>query len=379
MGFLKGLTLTLLSLLLFLSVSVFTIAFALNSTALNTDFLNEQIDQLNISAIVDEVISQQTDDEEGLPQSVQQALTSTLPEVEQELKTAVGNILDDLMNYLKIDNSSINLKLALEENFLNADFIISVIDKFELSVMVEDIINEQFFNDLPQDMTIIIGDPGPVVSEILSELEPWLRNQVEIIIPPVMDYILGNRQEFSIIIPLDVLKETTRATLWAEYGNYFDSFMVNFPASVEINEETIGAEIPANFSQALTDAEESLAEAKKYVGWFLMAYWAVIGLILVAIVCIILINRDVKKSSRSLGVFFLVFGVMEYIGVFVTKSMSESFIPSDTDIPVAVQSWLPQFIENTLKPLEMLAIGFTVIGVVLVIVPILYKRSATKV
>ena len=82
------------------------------------------------------------------------------------------------------------------------------------------------------------------------------------------------------------------------------------------------------------------------------------------------------KSSHSLGIFFLVFDVMEYIGVFIAKGMSGDFIPSDADVPTAVQSWIPQFIENALKSLKVLAIGFTVIGVVLVVVSILYNRSA---
>ena len=101
-----------------------------------------------------------------------------------------------------------------------------------------------------------------------------------------------------------------------------------------------------------------------------------IALILVAIGGIVLIKRDVKKSSRFLGIFFLIFGVIEYIGVLITKSVSEDRIPSDIDLPTAVQSWLPQFIDNALGPLEMLAIGFVIIGTVLVVISILYKRSA---
>lgn len=462
MNVLKGLALAFLSFLLFLSLLVFALAFTLNSTVLSTGFFNDQIERLPISAIVDEVISEKAD-EEDFPESFRQSLSNTLPQVEQQLEAEVSGIIDDVLAYLKGESSSLDLRLTLAESFLNADFIISLLDEFDLPALAEDFVGDQFLDDLPEDIAILIGDPGQMVAGIVADLEPWLREQAEIVIPPVVDYILGKTQDLSVVIPLDILKETIRDNLWeeisalstedlkdifweqfqestpqelkeimwpifldslppelaglppyqlepyfesyiqglsqeeadlyldeffaqfplneleAEFNDYFDEFLGLFPASAEIDQETIGSEIPADINEALSEAEETLTDAREYIGYFLAGYWVVIALILLTVAGIILIKRDVKSSSRGLGITFLIVGIMQYIGIFIFKSLADSNIPPpDTDLPTAVQSWLPQLFDDVLAPLEMLSIGFAVAGVILVIVSLFYRRQAAE-
>jgi len=65
MNFLKGLALSLLSLLLFLSLSVFGLALTLNQTVLNPDFIVSEIDRLDISSLAEEFISEEIAPDEG--------------------------------------------------------------------------------------------------------------------------------------------------------------------------------------------------------------------------------------------------------------------------------------------------------------------------
>ncbi len=69
MKFLKGLALTLLSFLLFLSLSIFSLAFLLNSTVLNAGFITSELDRLEVSPLVAEIISEQMPAEE-LPEEL---------------------------------------------------------------------------------------------------------------------------------------------------------------------------------------------------------------------------------------------------------------------------------------------------------------------
>lgn len=82
MNFLRGLALAFLGLLLSLSLLVFGIAFTLNNTVLDADFINSQIDQLDIHSIVDEVISEQTA-EDDFPEEFRASLDSIIPRIEQ--------------------------------------------------------------------------------------------------------------------------------------------------------------------------------------------------------------------------------------------------------------------------------------------------------
>lgn len=460
MNALKGLGLALLGILTSLSLVIFGVAFTLNSTVLNPDFINEQIERLDISAIVDEAITEQLA-EEDLSEGIRESLNSILPTIEQHIETEVSGIIDDVYDYLKGESSSLDLGLILEESVLNADFFISLLDELDLPALVEDFVSEQFVENLPEDIEALISDPGEIVADIAADLEPWLRQQAEVVIPPVVDYILGKSQDLNIVIPLDTVREVIRENLWQEIStlsteglkdifwesfqqspppelkeilwgyfleslppefaslppdelelyfddyidglsreevdSYLDEFFAEFSlaelepefnqlfdeeignnilASVEIDEETIGAEIPADIAEGLADAEEALGDAREYIGYFQSGYWAVIALLLISIAATILIKRNVRSSSRGLGIMFLIYGVFTYAGILITKNVAESNMPGD--IPAALESWLPQLIDDSLAPLQMLAIGCIAVGVVLLVVSFIYKRRSAE-
>ena len=59
MNFLKGLALTILTFLLFFSLTVFGTLFTLNSTLLNPDFVSAQVDKLDVAALFKEMTATQ--------------------------------------------------------------------------------------------------------------------------------------------------------------------------------------------------------------------------------------------------------------------------------------------------------------------------------
>jgi len=59
MKFLKGLSLSLLNFLLFLSLGVFGMVFMLNSTFLNPDFVAAEVDNIPISSLIKEMTEEE--------------------------------------------------------------------------------------------------------------------------------------------------------------------------------------------------------------------------------------------------------------------------------------------------------------------------------
>jgi len=83
MKVLKGLVLSLLSLLLFLSLSIFGIAFTLNSTILNPDFIISEVGKVDVSSLVREQIGTQ------------------LPQEAQFMEEAIYDVISDQEPWLK--------------------------------------------------------------------------------------------------------------------------------------------------------------------------------------------------------------------------------------------------------------------------------------
>jgi len=124
MQFLKGLAITLLSLLLFLSLSVFGTAFMLNQTILNPDFITSQISRLDLTALVRETgaidqFSQQIGQDIGqqFPQAralVKEVLNNTVADVEPWVKEQVSDVAYSISDYLKGESQSLSLVISLE-------------------------------------------------------------------------------------------------------------------------------------------------------------------------------------------------------------------------------------------------------------------------
>ncbi len=387
MNFLKGLALAFLGLLLSLSLLVFGIAFTLNNTALDADFINSQIDQLDIHSLVDEAISEQTA-EDDFPEEFRASLDSIIPRIEQYIEEQVGGAIDSVYDYLLGESQDLDLAQILEDTVLNADFIISLLDDLDLPPLVEEFVNERISEEIPQEVAFLLDH----IYEAVTQLEPWIEEQAEAVIPPVLDYLLGKSQSLDIAIPLDTVKETLRDVLWQafldspppdlaglppaqlrlEFNQYFEEFTQEIPATFDIDQESLDLEI----AQTLDDAEETLGEVREYVGYFQTGFIVLIVLIPLTIAGIILINRNVRSSSRSLGIMFLIYGAFTYAGILIAKNVAESQIPGDT--PAALQSWLPQLMDDSLAPLEMLAIGGIAIGVILLVVSFVYKRHQAQ-
>ncbi len=127
MKFLKATVLSLLSLLLFLSVSLFGIAFTVNSTLLNPDFVVDEVSRIDVPSLVKEVaegyIAQLPREIAFLKDTAYKFISDKEPWLKEQLRRAIYASYDYFLgksNSLKITIPLEPLKKDLKENLKRA-------------------------------------------------------------------------------------------------------------------------------------------------------------------------------------------------------------------------------------------------------------------
>ncbi len=381
---LKGLALFLLSSLLFLSLTVFGSAYMLKNALLNPDFVTTQINRLNISSLVEEILSQQPEEE------LRTDLIDAVAELEPAMKEQLGAATNSIYDYLLGKSQNLDLALTLRDTILSTDFVVSIVDTLDISSLIGESLKEQFAGEIPEEMIGYLDKP---LDDTLDELEPWMKEQISAAADPMLDYLVGKSQGFEVAISLEPVKESLEdnlreailqslppelaglppAMIEQYLDEAFQEFAEQMPATFEIDETLLGTEMPAQIAQALADAEAMLEEGRQYVSYFQLGYNVLIGFILLLILGIVLLHREVKGSTRELGTIFLSYGAFGYAGILVAKYFVGGEL-ARLPIPPQLQEWLPGLISDFLAPLEMFCLGLLIGGVVLLIVSFVYPR-----
>ncbi|MES0329162.1 MAG: hypothetical protein ABUK06_02625, partial [Dehalococcoidales bacterium] len=208
MSFLKGLALTFLSLLLFLSLVLFGQAMTLNMTALNADFVTDQIDSLDVSSLVDEAL-----DDEEFPAEFRASLDSSLPAIESWAKEQLTAAIDPTYDYLLGRSQDINLPAILKDTVLDPAGIRSLLEDVDLTALVEDYLNDESLLAVPPGGEFLNDYLEAAVMETVSELESWVKDQAASIVEPVTDYLLGSSTDVNVTISLASLKDALHDNL----------------------------------------------------------------------------------------------------------------------------------------------------------------------
>jgi len=282
------------------------------------------------------------------------------------------------------------------------------VDELDISSLAGEFLSEQLTEEIPEEMEFMVE----AIDDTLVELEPWIKEQVSAAADPILDYLLGESQSLHVVISLEPVKEILEDTLKEAFlespppefadlpqhtlEQHFDEFFQEFseilPATFEIDENLLGTDLPVeigasiaeaetnltqarqDIAQTISEAEQGLEEARGYVSYFQLGYKLLIGFIVLLILGIVLIHhRRVKGASRGLGITFLTYGVIWYVGTFVAKYFAGTQM-AQLDIPHYLEGWLPQLVDNFLAPLEMFSLGLLIGGVALIVVSFVYKR-----
>jgi len=171
----------------------------------------------------------------------------------------------------------------------------------------------------------------------------------------------------------------------------FAEFSAELPSTFVLDETMLPDEVSTQFAgaladaenelenirdevaQAIADAEESLEEAREWVGYFQLGYKVLIGVIVLLVLLIVLVNREVKGSTRVLGILFMVYGAIEYADILVAKYFAERYLPQ-LDMPTQLEPLFLRAGTDVLAPLQWFSLGLLICGAVLIAVSIIYPR-----
>jgi len=289
------------------------------------------------------------------------------------MKLLRGLALSLLSLLLFLSLSIFGLALTLNNTVLNPDFVVSELDRLDMSSLAKEFISEQ----IPPEEELM----AEVLGDTITDLEPWIKEQVSDSVYSSYDYLMGRSQSLSLVISLeparDSLKDNLREAILQSpppelkgaspseielfLNEAYGQIDQQIPPTFEFNESSLSPEVLAQLEQV-----------RQAIGYFQAGYKALIGFILLLILGIILINRQVKGATRGIGITFLSCGVPWYASIFVAKYLAGTQL-AQLDIPSQLQGWLPQLVDDFLAPLEIFSIGLLAGGVGLIIVSFVYR------
>ena len=294
-------------------------------------------------------------------------------------RTAIGF----LSFLLFVSLSGFGLAFTINQTALNPDFLVSRLDTLDVSSLAEEVMREQ----VPEEVVSIVPAEliDGVLDDVITELEPWLREQMSAAIYTGYDYLLGRSENLSLAIDLEPVKERMRDKLWqALLASPPSGFEMIPPAQLErlFNEfyELVSGQIPSTFeanestlNELSPDIMPVLIQVRRYMGYFQTIYWALIASTALLIMGIILLNRRVRGATRWIGIPCLISGIVSYAGTFIISHFARGLM-AQIELPSQLQAWLPQLLNDSLAPLRIYGIVLMAVGTALLIVSFVYRR-----
>lgn len=360
MKFLKGLVTGILSFILFLSLTVFSIAFVLHGTVLSPDFVSSQVDKIEISKIARDIAEEQIGKE--LPQGATflkdvtyEVITKQEPWIKEQLHQAIDTGYDFFLgksNKLIITVSLVDLKKNLNDSLwqTSEDYLKKQLagkSDTEISRYLQDIIKQIPDDTLPPELAVLPADVRN------AAIEQYLREsagQKSIVnFPPEITYQIEN-----------VAKQ------------YFDKYLADFVKEIHdtytIDESSIGS-----------NTMDAFFQVRKGIGYFQTYYYWLIVLMIVLAALIFLVNMNIRATARALGVNLCIFGALDLIGVILTMTLSPmQYLSDPLQIPASLNSWIDGLSKDIALVALPLSIGILVVGVALLVVSFIVKPKEAK-
>ena len=388
----------------------------LSDSVMNSQFLSDLLAKIDISELVDEAVKNQVTSGTDISDDTRNALTGIVAQIEPSLKTQIVAASGPIFKYLLMQTSDIDLKATMRQTLLSDSFVGEVVNSLDATPTTKDVVvkltrdllTNQIGDQLPQGITLTSDQ----IDRMATAIEPTFKTGLANSIGPIIDYLLGDRQDFTISISLSpvlptlkpIVKEAfvaqlpaylqglPQATIDNAFEQYFTANVQPTITNVNFSSSDLGLNVSGDVTEALnnvksnlTDArnsiddasrniEDNLKEVRTYVGLFRIGLICIIGLILVMIMGIILIYRNVKDVCRNLGVVFFIYGAIFLAAILVGKNLARHIINTQ-DIP---QAWHPVpgiLLNDITSPLQTVSIIALVVGVLLIIVSFVYPRA----
>ena len=145
------------------------------------------------------------------------------------------------------------LALTLNQTILNPDFIVSEVDRLDISSLAEEFLSEEIpQEELPEELRIVLVDT-------ITKLEPIVKEQISATIYPVFDYLLGKSQSPNLAVTL------SNTILNADFVVYLlDEIDMSSLAEEFLIEEVI-EEIPEEMEYLAKYMDDIVAELEPWI------------------------------------------------------------------------------------------------------------------
>ena len=287
-----------------------------------------------------------------------------------------GLVLSLLSMPLVLTLGLFGLAFTLNRTILDPEFISMEIDRLDIAQLAGEIIAPQ----VPPDMDFI----NEALYQAIGDAEPEIKAEIRAAVHSSYDYLLGRSQNLTFTVSLTEVKSEIRDSLWQylqtspppELSNvppalieeYFDQFYRQYTEEIpDIIDET----------QLSPEVLRELADIRQGISYYRSGFYVLIALMLLLVLAIILISRDLKSSTRSLGISLLIYGAFGFVMNLVWQSFAPQFL-SMPDLPLYLQTWLNQFSQDVLSPLRIFTIATMLVGTTLLVVSFIYRRGPAE-
>jgi hypothetical protein len=359
-NFLKGLGTFVCSFLLFLALGIFSLAYMLHSTVLSADFVNKQVNRIDISSIAHDVAEKQIGNELPAGADVLKDVAYDVIAAQQPwIKQQVNNAVDTGYDYFLHKTNTLTITIPLAD--IKASLSSSLWDA------TQNYLEQKLAGMTDSQITAFLQDfireiPADILPPELTQLAPNIRN---IAIEEYLREFAG--QKSLVNVPPEV-----SALVLTQVKQYFNDYLAEFtkdiPNSYTIDENSIGP-----------DGMRGVNTARRIIGDFQAGYiWLIVFMVVMAGL-IFVINLDVKKTLRTLGIDLLVFGALDLAVSIVARVITPShFIPASADIPVSVQNIIDNVTRDVATIALIFSIGVLVVGAVLLAVSFIVKSKPAQ-
>jgi hypothetical protein len=279
--------------------------------------------------------------------------------------------------FLFISLPYLGLIIALKATLLNPDFVVKEIEKLDVTEIARDYIKKE----LPAEaLTYSLA-----IDDTLTQEKPWINQQISISVYSVYDYLLDRTDSLTFKFNLEEVKENLSANIVnsivksppPEYQSLSSQDKVKYLADLK---PQIQAAIPSNYvlevNQSLIGQQgmNSLNEVKNIIGSIHTAFWMLFVFVIIMILLIVVIQREVRGSTRVLGIIFLADGFLSGVTYFVLKMLIPVYLNS-FELPERINSWINNFSQDLLFPWSIFSLVVLIIGLTCLVLSLIIRGN----
>jgi hypothetical protein len=275
----------------------------------------------------------------------------------------------------------LGLFVTLNSTILHPDFAIKEVERLDITEIARQTIKDQLS---PEDSTRY----STAIDDILTQEKPWINEQIKLSINKTYDYFWGVSDQLKFEFELtEVRQNITNNITQVIIANPPQDYLNLSPQEqsryvADINKQIMDA-IPSKYELVVnqelvgSDSMKVIQQVRDGIKSYEIAFWILIGLIIVLLALIALIQRKIRDIARTIGIILIIDGVICGIIYVILRYLVPAYTAT-TEIPTILHNWLPGLIEDLSAPFGIFSFVVFISGAAILVVSFLFKDSQLK-